>query len=54
MPTGFPDSLTPVARFIEWFNQGPCSTWVSEVDGWAFLAKEYGHLPWHPRGRVSK
>jgi hypothetical protein len=51
LPTGFPDSLTPVARFIEWFQ--PATVLDVGVGGgrMGFLAREYGHVPWHPRAR---
>ena len=49
MPTGFPDSLTPVARLIEWLQ--PARVLDVGVGGgrMGFLAREYGHHPWHPR-----
>ncbi len=51
MPTGFPDSLTPVARFVEWLQ--PARVLDVGVGGgrMGFLAREYGHHPWHPRAR---
>jgi hypothetical protein len=51
LPTGFPDSLTPVARFIEWLQ--PLTVLDVGVGGgrMGFLAREYGHIPWHPRAR---
>jgi cyclopropane fatty-acyl-phospholipid synthase-like methyltransferase len=51
MPTGFPDSLTPVARFIEWLQPGTVLDVGVGGGRMGFLAKEYGHVPWHPRGR---
>ena len=52
VPTGFPDSLTPVARFIEEWLQ-PYTVLDVGVGGgrMGFLAREYGHVPWHPRAR---
>lgn len=49
MPTGYPDSLTPVARLIEWLQ--PARVLDVGVGGgrMGFLAREYGHHPWHPR-----
>jgi hypothetical protein len=53
MPTGFTDSLTPVARFIEWLQ--PARVLDVGVGGgrMGFLAREYAHLPWHPHGKVG-
>jgi len=49
MPTGYPDSLSPVARLIEWLQ--PARVLDVGVGGgrMGFLAREYGHHPWHPR-----
>jgi hypothetical protein len=51
VPTGFSDSLTPVAQFIEWLQPA----FVLDVGigrgRMGFLAREYGHIPWHPRAR---
>lgn len=49
MPTGYPDSLTPVARLVEWLQ--PARVLDVGVGGgrMGFLAREYGHHPWHPR-----
>jgi hypothetical protein len=51
MPTGFTDSLTPVAAFVEWLQ--PHNVLDVGVGGGriGFLAREYGHVPWHPRAR---
>jgi SAM-dependent methyltransferase len=52
-PTGFTDSLTPVARFIEWLQ--PERVLDVGVGGgrMGFLAREYAHLPWHPHAKVG-
>lgn len=49
MSTGFPDSLTPAAKLIEWLQ--PARVLDVGVGGgrMGFLAREYGHHPWHPR-----
>jgi hypothetical protein len=49
MPTGFTDSLSPTARFIEWLQ--PARVLDVGVGGgrMGFLAREYGHLPWMER-----
>lgn len=51
MPTGFTDSLTPVAHLIEWLQ--PASVLDIGVGNgrMGFLAREYGHQPWHFRAR---
>lgn len=50
-PTGFPDALTPIAQFVEWLQ--PSRVLDVGVGGgrMGFLAREYGHNPWHPRAR---
>jgi len=50
-PTGFTDSLTPVARFIEWLQPGRVLDVGAGGGRMGFLAREYGHVPWHPRAR---
>jgi len=51
MCTGFADALTPIGRFVEWFQ--PRTVVDVGVGGgrMGFLAREYGHHPWHPRAR---
>src|SRR5947199_8982407 len=51
MPTGFTDSLTPVAQFIEWLQ--PERVLDVGVGGgrMGFLAREYACIPWHPNAR---
>lgn len=51
MPTGFPDSLTPVARLIEWLQPESVLDIGVGNGRMGFLAREYGHQPWHPRAR---
>lgn len=50
-PTGFPDALTPIAQFVEWYQ--PERVLDIGVGGgrMGFVAREYGHHPWHPRAR---
>ena len=51
MPTGFPDSLTAVARLVEWLQ--PERVLDIGVGGgrMGFVVREYGHQSWHPRAR---
>ena len=49
MPTGFPDSLTPVARLVEWLQPARVLDVGVGNGRMGFLAREYGHHPWHPR-----
>lgn len=51
MPTGFTDSLTPVARLIEWLQPETVLDIGIGNGRMGFLAREYGHQPWHPRAR---
>lgn len=51
MPTGFTDSLTPVARLIEWLQPVRVLDVGVGNGRMGFLAREYGHQPWHPRSR---
>jgi SAM-dependent methyltransferase len=49
--TGFTDSLTPVAQFIEWLQPHRVLDVGVGRGRMGFLAREYGHIPWHPRAR---
>lgn len=51
MPTGFTDSLTPVAGLIEWLQPRRVLDIGVGNGRMGFLAREYGHQPWHPRAR---
>lgn len=51
VPTGFTDSLTPVAQFIEWLQPELVLDVGAGRGRMGFLAREYGHIPWHPRAR---
>jgi hypothetical protein len=51
LPTGFTDSLTPVAQFIEWLQPALVLDVGVGRGRMGFLAREYGHIPWHPRAR---
>lgn len=49
MPTGFTDSLTPIAGLIEWLQPQRVLDIGVGNGRMGFLAREYGHQPWHPR-----
>lgn len=51
MPTGFTDSLTPVAALIEWLQPQRVLDIGVGNGRMGFLAREYGHQPWNPRAR---
>lgn len=51
MPTGFPDALTPIAAFVEWLQPARVLDVGVGNGRMGFLAREYGHVPWHPRAR---
>lgn len=51
VPTGFTDSLSPVAQFTEWLQPGLVLDVGIGRGRMGFLAREYGHIPWNPRAR---
>ncbi len=51
VPTGFTDSLTPIAALIEWLQPQRVLDIGVGNGRMGFLAREYGHQPWHPRAR---
>ena len=54
MPTGFPDALTPIASFVEWLQPARVLDVGVGNGRMGFLAREYGHVPWHPRARGDR
>jgi hypothetical protein len=53
LPTGFTDSLTPVAQFIEWLQPALVLDVGVGRGRMGFLAREYGHIPWHRERRAT-
>jgi hypothetical protein len=51
MPTGAADSLTPVARFIEWLQPARVLDVGVGSGRMGFIAREYGNVPWLREGR---
>jgi len=54
VPTGFTDSLTPVARLVEWLQPGRVLDIGVGNGRMGFLVREYGHQPWHPRAHGDR